>query len=354
MRFPIRGGELSYRSASVQNSGGTIAELTYGHAATLWRINLGERRRANPNQLGFLLDMERGVWEKSSVLDENTEDEGMSTNIERVIPFVEDRRNCLLFEPVQGLSEGAMASLQAALKNAIQVRYDLEDNEIAAEPLPGPDKRKVILLYESSEGGAGVLRHLVDDREALSEISRTGLELCHFDPKTGNDLRRPPGAVEDCEAACYDCLMSYSNQRDHRLLDRQSIKEYLLELAKSQVMLSPGPEKRAEHLTRLKRLCQSELEKKWLDHLESHQLRLPSHAQQLVEACSTRPDFYYQEHQTAIYVDGPPHDYPERQERDAEQEDCMENHGYTVIRFRYDESWDETIEKYPSVFGSGT
>ena len=29
-----------------------------------------------------------------------------------------------------------IASLQAALKNAIQVRYQLEDGELAIEPLP--------------------------------------------------------------------------------------------------------------------------------------------------------------------------------------------------------------------------
>ena len=57
------------------------------------------------------------------------------------------------------------------------------------------------------------------------------LALCHFDPNSGADLRRAPGMTEDCEAACYSCLMSYSNQRDHELLDRATIKDYLLGLA---------------------------------------------------------------------------------------------------------------------------
>ena len=109
-----------------------------------------------------------------------------------------------------------MASLQPAIKNAIQALYQLEDNELAAEPLPDWDNRRLILLYESAEGGAGVLRQLVSDPQAIKNVARKALELCHFDPDSGEDLRHAPGASEICEAACYDCLMSYSNQPDHR------------------------------------------------------------------------------------------------------------------------------------------
>ena len=69
----------------------------------------------------------------------------MSPHVARVVPYVEDRRNCLLFEPGEQLDEAQMASLQAALKNAIQVRYQLEDNELAAEPLPDLDSRRQLL-----------------------------------------------------------------------------------------------------------------------------------------------------------------------------------------------------------------
>src|SRR5207245_10960110 len=100
-----------------------------------------------------------------------------------------------------------MASLQAILESALQVKYQLEDNELAAEPLPSSYDRQLILLYESAEGGAGVLRRLLDEPHALAEVAREGLRLCHFDPETGMDLRRAPRAQEDCEAACYDCLM---------------------------------------------------------------------------------------------------------------------------------------------------
>src|SRR5271163_2486383 len=94
---------------------------------------------------------------------ENAEPDEMSNNVTRVIPYVEDRRNCLLFEPLPGRDENFMATLQAALKSAIQVCFQLEDSELAAEPLPSAEPRNQILIYESAEGGAGVLRRLVED-----------------------------------------------------------------------------------------------------------------------------------------------------------------------------------------------
>jgi len=359
IRFADHGGVISARNAEihfhpqgVQGEAKLIGKLTYGNSATLWRINLGWRRRANPQQFGFILDTERGYWARKE--DDQTAleaDDPMSPRTMRVVPFVEDHKNCLLFEPNEGLELAQMASLQAALKNAIQVEYQLEDSEVAAEPLPSGDERHSILFYESAEGGAGVLRRLVDDPGAFARVAAQALQICHFDPQTGEDLRHAPNAKEDCEAACYDCLMSYYNQMDHRHLDRQTIKEYLLQCSQSTSTFSPQTISRAEHYQHLLNLCQSDLEREWLTFIEKSNLRLPSHAQLLLETCHTRPDFFYEQEHAAIYVDGPHHQYPERQQRDQTQKDCMEDTGYTVIRFDLLESWDKVIEKYPSVFG---
>ena len=114
-----------------------------------------------------------------------------------MVPFVEDRRNCLIIEPAARLDPAIMASLQAALKKAIQAVYQLEDNEIAAEPLPSEKERRQILLYESAEGGAGVLRRIIEDPQSLAAIADEALRVCHFDPAIGEDKRRASGATED-------------------------------------------------------------------------------------------------------------------------------------------------------------
>jgi very-short-patch-repair endonuclease len=269
-----------------------------------------------------------------------------------VIPYVEDTRNCLLIEPATRHDLRVMASLQAALKTAIQVAFQLEDNELAAEPLPNGHERHLLLLYESAEGGAGVLRRLLDDPQAMANVARAALEICHFDPVTGADQRHAPRAQETCEAACYDCLMSYYNQREHALLDRQLVRELLVHLARARTISSPTPEPRATHLEHLLRQAGSELERCWLHWLDTCGYRLPDRAQVFVEACQTRPDFLFEDYQAAIYIDGPPHDYADRQARDLQQTEAMEDYGYTVIRFSHTDDWEQVAARYPHIFGT--
>lgn len=350
-RFAVIDGRPACKTSIISKEDVELAKITYGHAATLYRINLGWTRRKNKNKLGYVLDFERGYWAKVDQDIEEDPEDPLSKNTKRVIPYVEDRKNCLLFEPSIELKEKELASLQSALKTAIQVCYQIEDNELAAEPLPDADRRKLILFYESAEGGAGVLRRLIDDTEAFGKIAREALALCHYDPDTGEDQKRAPGFREDCEAACYNCLMTYRNQRDHKFLDRKAIKEILLDLANATVRSSPKEIPRSEHFDMLSSKCESELERKWLIYLENNDLNLPSHAQKFIDKCNTRPDFYYEGLNVAVYIDGPVHKYPERQLRDSTQVECMEDYGYTIIRFASDEDWNAIIDKYPNIFG---
>jgi len=352
IRFACHDGHLAYRTASIMNDGKEIATLIYGNATTIWRINFGWMRRKQ-GTTGFVLDKERGYWAKNEFLDDADPGDVMSSNIVRVIPFVEDRKNCLLMQIKPVPDETTLTTLQWALKNAIQVKFQLEDNELAAEPLPDRKTRKSLLIYEASEGGAGVLRKLLYDSQALSNIAKLALELCHFDPNNGKNLKRAKGATEDCEAACYNCVLSYRNQSDHDILDRKSIVELLLKLANSQVVISPVQEPRGEHLSRLMRLAGSDLEQKWLNFINEREFHLPTDAQFLIEVCSVKPDFIYKGCNTVIYIDGPVHEYPERHQRDQAQDECLRDIGYHSIRFSTYDDWAEIIKRNPGVFGSG-
>ena len=336
--------------AEAGDAAGTILALEYGPAATIWRINLGWRRRKPGTPPGFVLDTERGYWKRNE-LDPDDTDDPLSGRVERVIPYVEDRRNVMLVTPSDELSTEEMASLAAALKNAIQVEFQLEDAELAAEPLPDEGRRRVILLYEAAEGGAGVLRRLAREPGALPAVARRALELCHFDPETGEDRGSAPGAREPCEAACYDCLLSYGNQPDHRLLDRWRIRDLLLRLAAGEVAVSDAPDTPEEHLARLKKLAGSDLERRWLDFLHARGHVLPTSAQRAITGIYARPDFQY-DATTVVFIDGPVHGYTNIAERDTKIREALDEAGYLVIAFGPDEAtWPDVLAKYPSVFG---
>lgn len=345
----LRSGEV------VGADGEKLATIQYGGGATIWRVNRGWSRRADKAVVGFQLDFANGHWEKNQSAaepDPDPDEPFGSSRVRRVIPYVEDRRNALLFDPCRGIvGDAAMASLETALKQGIQTVFQLEDSELAVEPLPERDDRRLLLLYEASEGGAGVLRRLLDPGR-LAAVAEAALGICHFDPETGADRGAElPG--EGCETACYDCLLGYSNQRDHRLIDRHLVRDFLLELRRAGVEAEAGERTPAELAEELKARCDSELEKRFLDLLVDQGRRLPTHAQLLIEAERARPDFtYLGEHMpVAVFVDGPHHDDGFVAEKDRETRARLEDAGYQVIVFRHDDGWPEILDRHPSVFG---
>lgn len=350
-------GRSRQSAEAVDADGDPLWKMTYGDAATIWRINQGWSRRQNKNELGFWLDAERGYWKANENDPETDVETPLSPRLMRVIPFVEDRKNVLFLEPAGEVDEPVMASLQSALQKAIQARFQLEDNELSVEALPSARERRMLLFYESSEGGAGVLRQLVEDPGALAEVAAEALRICHFDPDTGADLHHAPNEREDCGLACYDCLMSYYNQPDHRQLDRWLIRDTLLALKDMRILASPNELSRAEHLIRLRNLTQSGLEREWLDLVEGLNLRLPNHAQHLIASCGVRPDFYYEVngYQLAIFVDGPPHNDPQQMAADQEKVDKLFLSGIESMRFDYRqrEGWEEALRGRPNIFGTG-
>jgi ATP-dependent helicase YprA (DUF1998 family) len=352
VQFTDYDGRIARRTGRVDGADGPTAALDYGHAATIWRVNFGWSRRANREQLGFVLDTERGYWARNEQAAAEDPDDPMSAATRRVIPFVEDRRNCLLYEPHEELSAEQMASLQAALKRGIQAIFQLEEQELAAEPLPTSDLRRLLMFFEAAEGGAGVLRRLLDDAGKLAEVAREALSICHFDPETGEDLKHAPGATEACEAACYDCLLSYGNQRDHKLLDRQAIRDLLIELRDANVKAAAGSAPPDEHLAVLRQRCDSDLERRFLDLLAQQRRRLPSHSQKLIATAQSRPDFLYGEHQVAVFIDGPVHDQPDVAADDEAASARLEDAGYEVIRFRHDDDWPALLDAHKDVFGA--
>jgi len=342
LRTGVRFG--SRRTGVAEGEDGPLARLEFGPSATIWQVNLGEARRSDPHKQGFMLDVERGYWAKSATEGSEDPQDPMSKRVARVIPYVEDTRNSLLFEPEEPLGVEAMASLQAALRRGIQAYFQLEESELAADPLPSAANRRILLLFEAAEGGAGVLRRLLEP-DVLAQVARQALGICHFDPDTGADFGAAPGAKERCEAGCYDCLLSYSNQRDHALLDRHAVRDLLRALASARVGSAPDPKPAEARLGELIEQAGSELHREWLHALHARGLRLPDHAARPVTSCDAQPDFLYPDHQTAVYVDG-------SEPREDEAQNRLEDAGWEIVRFPTGEDWEAIFARYPGVFGA--
>ena len=231
-----RNGTLDRRQGQATDEAGPVATLVYGPGATITRLNLGLRRRANRKVYGFNIDPLTGAWAKNE--DEGGEDP-TKAKPQRIVPTVTDRKNALhlRFEEAE-LEPKTMATVQHALLRGIQAVFQVEESELLGEPMPTREKRLGMLLYEATEGGAGVLTRVLSTPGALAEAAAAALELMHFEHSKLPNFEDKAGT--ECVAACYRCLMSYFNQPDHELLDRRNPKarELLLRLSRSEVVVA--------------------------------------------------------------------------------------------------------------------
>ena len=387
-RFNRHGDRLGRLDAEiVGGEGQSIAELAYGDTATVRITNRGRARRKDASQVGFWLDTVSGRWltdkaaADATASDEDLPDATLVSTRQRVIPFVDDSRNILIVRLLDPVTPDVATSLRYALERGIEAAFQLEDSELASEALPTRSSPERMLFTESAEGGAGVLRRIVGERDAIANAARFALEICHFDPDTGDDLagtapgdgrrfaetltgevddeasarRADPSGVEEdrCEKACYDCLLSYGNQLEHRDINRHTIRDLLLQLANAHTVPAGAGGNRQGQIEGLLRACDTELERDWVHAAARAELALPDAAQELLVELSVRPDFIYWGTRYAIFVDGPVHDRGDVAERDEAAEERLVDRGWNVIRFRYGEDWDVLFHRYTDVFGEG-
>lgn len=349
--YQFAAGPAEHRTveADVLVDGIPLLRVTYGPAATLLYINRGWRGRRD----GFTIDLESG-----ELLTDGQIEKELKVNKHRLIPrrpanrqrlqlCTWETQNILLVRLVDSQtkdSEETLATLGYALKRGMEQAFQLEERELAVERV-GRGTNMMLLFYEAAEGGLGALRRLVTEPDAFVNIAAETLRICHF-AEDGTDLK------PDCKQACYECLLSYTNQREAALLDRHLVRELLLQLAQSTVETRVDGTPRSEHLERLRARTQSELERDFLDFLAAGGYRLPDDAQRGIAEADCIPDFFYKPN-ICVFCDGKVHDEPHQRQRDEEIRGRLRCLGYRVIAIRWDQDFKEQVAQYPEVFGHG-
>ncbi|MBL8377530.1 MAG: DEAD/DEAH box helicase [Burkholderiales bacterium] len=372
LQFAEADGKLQMVIAEVADDQGPLLQLQYGPAATLWRMNYGWRRRKAKTVRGFMINPVTGHWVGS--VEEAGEDAADDTPPDktppqRIVPFVEDRRNILIVHPhpmFGELSETSITTLQYALKRGIESHYQLEESELMAEPLPNRDSRRSILLFEAAEGGAGVLTRIATEPDALSTVAAEALRIMHFEPPANGsawakaDLREERDAHGQplCEAGCYKCLLSYYNQPDHPLIDRADksagglVLDILCRLTAAKSSLGTLGRAPAQHNAELARMSGSSLETAWLAYVEEHGHLKPDRAQHTLSAANTCADFFYDEYRLAVFIDGPAHENQQQRDRDEAIDRRLDELGFFVVRFSRDvRTWPAVFAAHADLFG---
>ncbi len=230
-------------SVTASDGGENFLRLDYAPRAEISRINNGLRRRTHQGIRGYRMVVATGQWVPED-FDEGEEATPEQRHTERVVPMVNDRKNLALLRlPTASHRTATMVTLQHALAQSITLHFQLEEGEIQTEPTPSRESRKCILLYEASEGGAGVLNQLVRG-DRLVKVARAALLLMHYDDDSIDRAvaGRNPDLLETlpsakCVKGCYRCLLSYYNQPDHEAIDRtdKAALEVLLRVARADI-----------------------------------------------------------------------------------------------------------------------
>ncbi len=272
--YQFSGSHTTPRYSQAETSGAATLplRLIYGPAATIWRINRGWLRSRTE---GFTLNTTNGLWEQSPENSDDSPEASQAETVPGVRIIVRDTRNILLVEPAPDVcsDDSVFVSMQYALQRGIEQVFQLEEQELSSERL-GEGSSRRLMYWETSEGGAGVLRRLVEEPTALAQVARAALDICHHDAEQGVDV-----AAGECTRACYRCLLSYANQPDHNVLNRQVIVPLLKGLIHATVTITnqPAPPPDAADI-----LAQAPtpLARQLLEHLQDTGRRLPDAVQQ--------------------------------------------------------------------------
>lgn len=338
--FSVDGGQIDrVRKAVATSTENALLNLRYVPAARLIHVNTKWRSQKTE---GFPIGLVSGDW-RSSMPDTSAEaNANLKEEFRLVKLWTSNLADALYIEPIQplGLKPDGVITLQHALKRAIERVFQVEPNEIGVVAIGDPEAPN-ILLYEAAEGSLGILSQFVEDVNVFHNVINQAIALCRFD------------AVDYKGPASYDDLLSYYNQRDHKIIDRHLIKDTLekLRICSIEIQTNTGFGSYEEQYQALLRGLDpnSSTERKFINHLYQNGLRLPDAAQKRVDGLYVQPDFYY-EPRIWVFCDGTPHDEPAVKESDEAKRQAIMACGDEVWVYCYQNDLAGIVAARPDIF----
>ena len=334
--FSVDGGNIDrVRKAVVKTSEQGLLNLRFIPAARLVHVN--HQWRAQQTE-GFPVGMVSGDW-ASSMPDQDT---SQREEFRRVKLWTSNLADALYIEPTEPLelkSEGVI-TLQHALKRAIENVFQIESNEVGVITVGETDSPN-ILIYEAAEGSLGILSQFVENIEVFHQIINQAIEVCRFDDES---YKGP---------ASYDDLLSYYNQRDHKIIDRHLIADALQKLRICTLEIQTNTDFNNyddQYQSVIKNIDPtSSTELKFIEYLYNNGLRLPDAAQKRVDGLYVQPDFYYHP-RIWVFCDGTPHDDPAIKADDEAKRQAIMAMGDEVWVYYYKDTLAEIIAARPDIF----
>lgn len=338
--FTIDGGLLErVQKAVARTNDHLLLNLRYIPAARLIYVNTKWRSQMDE---GFPIGLTSGDWHWSMPAATAPGAPANRETFRRVKLKTSNLADALYVEPIQplALSPEGVITLQYALKRAIELYFQVEANEIGVITI-GDKAAPNILLYEAAEGSLGILSRFASEPQVFHHVIKQAIALCRYDDLT---YKAP---------ASYNDLLTYYNQRDHKIIDRHLIQGALAKLALCQVTVQTNSvlgDYDSQYQFLLAAIDpNSATERKFLDYLYQNGLRLPDAAQKRVEGLYLQPDFYY-EPDFWVFCDGTPHDLPNVKKEDTLKRQALIARGDEVWAYYYRDNLAEKIAGRPDIF----
>lgn len=234
--------------------------------------------------------------------------------------------------PPQDLPQDRMEDFYVTMKESLtrgmQLALNLEESEIDGFVVTEQADPKTydIILYETAEGGTGAVKALTESR-SLSAIISKARELLHENDE-----------LAGCSKSCYECLLSYYNQREHESLDRNLVLPLLRTMDMLEVTRLVTERETSDRMAELLKKCGSDLERDVLTKMVERGLPLPDEGQHIIydrDVRVAKPDFYYRKQNVCIFVDGPVHEQDYVRRDDEEKRKMLRALGYRVYVVHY-------------------